>query len=137
MLHTGLSTLSALRERHSTTTSHTIPSSLSPPACFPGVQLTQVSAYDQDDPETPNAQLTYSLGDQIPNKHNTPLFQIDAQSGWISITEEGNHTHVHTRSQRLAAERDALAERAVICPSLPVIWPYSAALKPDYSAHPM
>lgn len=54
----------------------------------------RVSATDRDNTATPNAQLKYSLGIQIPDKHNVPLFQINADTGEISTTEEGNHTHV-------------------------------------------
>ncbi|XP_061572767.1 cadherin-17 [Cololabis saira] len=54
-----------------------------------GVTFTQVFASDMDDPETPNAQLSYSLVSQIPNNHNILLFQIDPNTGEISTTEEG------------------------------------------------
>ncbi|KAM9353461.1 LOW QUALITY PROTEIN: cadherin-17 [Symphorus nematophorus] len=54
-----------------------------------GVPFTRVFALDRDDPETPNAQLSYSLVSQIPNKQNTLLFQVDPETGEISTTEEG------------------------------------------------
>ncbi|XP_076593748.1 cadherin-17 [Chaetodon auriga] len=54
-----------------------------------GVPFTRVFASDQDDPQTPNAQLSYSLVSQIPNKHHSVLFQIDPHTGEISTTEEG------------------------------------------------
>ncbi|XP_054477494.1 cadherin-17 [Anoplopoma fimbria] len=54
-----------------------------------GIPFTRVFALDQDDPETPNAHLSYSLVSQIPNKHHTPLFQIDPDTGEISTTEAG------------------------------------------------
>ncbi|KAM8869376.1 cadherin-17 [Spinachia spinachia] len=54
-----------------------------------GVPFIGVFALDHDDPETPNARLSYSLVSQIPNKHPTPLFQIDANTGEISTTEAG------------------------------------------------
>nr|XP_046254566.1 cadherin-17 [Scatophagus argus] len=55
----------------------------------PGVPFTRVFAFDQDDPQTPNAHLSYSLVSQIPNKHNILLFQIDPRTGEISTTKEG------------------------------------------------
>uniref|UniRef100_A0A8C2WW55 Cadherin domain-containing protein n=1 Tax=Cyclopterus lumpus TaxID=8103 RepID=A0A8C2WW55_CYCLU len=54
-----------------------------------GIPFTRVFASDEDDPETPNAHLTYSLVSQIPNKQHIPLFQIDPNTGEISTTEAG------------------------------------------------
>ncbi|KAI3361023.1 hypothetical protein L3Q82_013219 [Scortum barcoo] len=54
-----------------------------------GATFTRVFALDQDDPQTPNARLSYSLVSQIPNKHNIALFQINPNTGEISTTEEG------------------------------------------------
>ncbi|XP_041845193.1 cadherin-17 [Melanotaenia boesemani] len=54
-----------------------------------GVPFTRVFASDLDDPETPNALLSYSLVSQIPNNHNILLFQIDPNTGEISTTAEG------------------------------------------------
>ncbi|XP_068426574.1 cadherin-17 [Clinocottus analis] len=54
-----------------------------------GIPFTRVFALDQDDPETPNAHLSYSLVSQIPNKEHIPLFQIDPNTGEISTTEAG------------------------------------------------
>ncbi|XP_070691301.1 cadherin-17 [Pempheris klunzingeri] len=54
-----------------------------------GVPFTRVFALDQDDPQTPNAHLSYSLVNQIPNKNNVLLFQIDPTTGEISTTQEG------------------------------------------------
>ncbi|XP_045901580.1 cadherin-17 [Micropterus dolomieu] len=56
-----------------------------------GVPFTRVFAMDHDDPQTPNAHLSYSIVSQIPNKHNVILFQIDPNTGVISTTEEGQH----------------------------------------------
>ncbi|KAM9805986.1 cadherin-17 isoform 1-T1 [Syngnathus typhle] len=56
-----------------------------------GVPFTRVFALDKDDPATPNARLTYSLVSQIPNRHNTLLFQVDPNTGEISTTEQGEH----------------------------------------------
>ncbi|XP_036931558.1 cadherin-17 [Acanthopagrus latus] len=55
-----------------------------------GVPFTRVFASDKDDPETPNAQLSYSLVSQIPNRLHTPLFQINPKTGEISTTEDGS-----------------------------------------------
>ncbi|XP_061632221.1 cadherin-17 [Phyllopteryx taeniolatus] len=57
-----------------------------------GVPFARVFALDQDDPSTPNAQLTYSLVSQIPNRHNTPLFQVDPDTGEISMSQQGERT---------------------------------------------
>ncbi|XP_077383453.1 cadherin-17 [Festucalex cinctus] len=54
-----------------------------------GVPFTRVFALDRDDPSTPNAQLTYSIVSQIPNRHDTLLFQVDPITGEISTTEQG------------------------------------------------
>ncbi|XP_042346075.1 LOW QUALITY PROTEIN: cadherin-17 [Plectropomus leopardus] len=54
-----------------------------------GVPFAQVFALDRDDPQTPNAHLSYSLVSQIPNKQNIHLFQIDPNTGEISTTEAG------------------------------------------------
>ncbi|XP_076009775.1 cadherin-17 [Genypterus blacodes] len=54
-----------------------------------GIPFTRVFASDRDDPESPNAHLSYSLVMQIPNTQNTLFFQIDAATGEISTTEEG------------------------------------------------
>ncbi|XP_073341264.1 cadherin-17 [Pagrus major] len=55
-----------------------------------GVPFSRVFALDKDDPETPNAQLSYSLVSQIPNRLHTSLFQINPKTGEISTTEEGS-----------------------------------------------
>ncbi|XP_074540100.1 cadherin-17 [Halichoeres trimaculatus] len=54
-----------------------------------GVTFTRVFALDRDDPQTPNAQLRYSLVSQIPSKHKTLMFQINPVTGEISTTEQG------------------------------------------------
>ncbi|XP_028281315.1 cadherin-17 [Parambassis ranga] len=54
-----------------------------------GVPFTRVFALDQDDPDSPNAQLRYTLVSQIPNKNNILLFQIDPNTGEVSTTEQG------------------------------------------------
>uniref|UniRef100_A0A8C9WY80 Cadherin 17, LI cadherin (liver-intestine) n=1 Tax=Sander lucioperca TaxID=283035 RepID=A0A8C9WY80_SANLU len=54
-----------------------------------GIPFTRVFALDQDDPQTPNAHLSYSLVSQIPNNHHILLFQIDPNTGEISTTEAG------------------------------------------------
>lgn len=54
-----------------------------------GIPFTRVFASDQDDPETPNAHLSYSLVSQIPYTQHIPLFQIDPNTGEISTTEAG------------------------------------------------
>ncbi|XP_008302566.1 cadherin-17-like [Stegastes partitus] len=54
-----------------------------------GIPFTSVFATDRDDPTTPNAQLTYSLVSQIPNRNNIAFFQIDPDTGEISTTSAG------------------------------------------------
>ncbi|XP_051577863.1 cadherin-17-like [Myxocyprinus asiaticus] len=54
-----------------------------------GVPFVQVFASDPDDPNTPNAQLRFSIVNQIPNIANTFYFGINPDSGEIFITEEG------------------------------------------------
>uniref|UniRef100_A0A8C5ENL0 Cadherin domain-containing protein n=1 Tax=Gouania willdenowi TaxID=441366 RepID=A0A8C5ENL0_GOUWI len=55
-----------------------------------GLPFTRVFASDLDDPQTPNAQLKYSLVSQIPNKKNVLLFQINPKTGEISTSDEGD-----------------------------------------------
>ncbi|XP_047455537.1 cadherin-17 isoform X2 [Mugil cephalus] len=54
-----------------------------------GVSFTQVFATDEDDPDSPNARLHYSLVTQIPNSNNILLFQVNPNTGEISTTREG------------------------------------------------
>ncbi|XP_030641250.1 cadherin-17 [Chanos chanos] len=54
-----------------------------------GVPIVHVTASDNDDPETPNAALVYSIVSQIPDTPESPLFTIDPHTGRISTTEEG------------------------------------------------
>ncbi|XP_003450982.1 cadherin-17 isoform X2 [Oreochromis niloticus] len=56
------------------------------PAAVPFIR---VFATDQDDPETPNARLRYSLVSEIPSIRDTKLFQINPDTGEISTTEQG------------------------------------------------
>nr|XP_006003494.1 PREDICTED: cadherin-17 [Latimeria chalumnae] len=55
----------------------------------PGKTFMFVYATDMDDPATPNAQLSYSILNQMPNPYNTYLFQIDKKTGAISTSEKG------------------------------------------------
>ncbi|XP_031643394.1 cadherin-17-like [Oncorhynchus kisutch] len=54
-----------------------------------GVAFARVFATDLDDPESPNAHLSYTLVSQIPNRDNTLFFQINSNTGEISATAEG------------------------------------------------
>uniref|UniRef100_F6WJ35 Cadherin 17 n=1 Tax=Ornithorhynchus anatinus TaxID=9258 RepID=F6WJ35_ORNAN len=56
----------------------------------PGRPFMHVSATDLDDPSTPNAQLFYRILAQIPNPGVEMYFQVDNQTGAISITREGS-----------------------------------------------
>ncbi|XP_019747743.1 cadherin-17 [Hippocampus comes] len=75
-----------------------------------GVPFTRVFALDRDDPSTPNAQLTYSLVSQIPNRHNTLLFQVDPNSGEISTTEQGERMLNARETIQYARGEDRSAE---------------------------
>lgn len=57
----------------------------------------QVSASDADDPNTVNAQLKFSIVNQIPNPRNTFYFDINPDNGEIFITEEGTSTHLEQK----------------------------------------
>ncbi|XP_026084247.1 cadherin-17-like [Carassius auratus] len=54
-----------------------------------GVPFTQVFATDADDPSTINAQLRYSIVNQIPNPGKVFYFGINPDNAEIFITEEG------------------------------------------------
>ncbi|XP_036414174.1 cadherin-17 [Colossoma macropomum] len=54
-----------------------------------GVPFVQVLATDDDDANTPNAQLSYSIENQIPNPSGQFFFTINPNNGEISTTEEG------------------------------------------------
>lgn len=71
-----------------------------------GVPFTRVFGLDRDDPQTPNAHLSYSLASQIPNKHQVLLFQIDPNTGDISTTEAGSNTQTWTQTS---------AHRTTVC----------------------
>lgn len=54
----------------------------------------QVFASDADDPNTVNAQLKFSIANQIPNPENMFYFGINPDSGEIFITDQGTSTHL-------------------------------------------
>ncbi|XP_062841779.1 cadherin-17 [Trichomycterus rosablanca] len=54
-----------------------------------GIPFVQVFATDFDNPETPNAHLSYSIESQIPNPAGTPFFTINQKTGEIATTDEG------------------------------------------------
>lgn len=56
---------------------------------MPGKPFMYVHATDKDDPRTPNAQLSYSILNQIPEHDQLFLFQIDNATGAISTTPDG------------------------------------------------
>lgn len=59
-----------------------------------GVPFIQVFATDADDPNTLNAQLRFSIVNQIPNPGNVFYFGINPDTAEIFITEEGTSTHL-------------------------------------------
>ncbi|XP_067304705.1 cadherin-17 [Pseudorasbora parva] len=54
-----------------------------------GFIFMQVFASDADDPNTVNAQLKFSIVNQIPNSGNTFYFDINPDSGEIFVTDQG------------------------------------------------
>ncbi|XP_041104728.1 cadherin-17 isoform X2 [Polyodon spathula] len=48
-----------------------------------------IYATDKDNPSTPNAKLSYSISNQIPDTYKVPLFQIDNKTGQVSTTPAG------------------------------------------------
>ncbi|XP_048009767.1 cadherin-17 [Megalobrama amblycephala] len=54
-----------------------------------GFVFMQVSASDADDPDTVNAQLKFSIVNQIPSPRDTFYFDINPDNGEIFITDEG------------------------------------------------
>lgn len=61
------------------------------------VPFLQVFATDADDPDTLNAQLRFSIVNQIPNPGNGFYFGINPDSGDIFLTEEGMSTHLEQK----------------------------------------
>ncbi|KAJ8353883.1 hypothetical protein SKAU_G00214500 [Synaphobranchus kaupii] len=61
-----------------------------------GKPFVKVSATDLDNPDTPNARLSYSIVNQIPDRLKKPLFQINSITGDISITPDGKE-HLKAR----------------------------------------
>ncbi|KAM4704941.1 cadherin-17 [Rhinophrynus dorsalis] len=56
----------------------------------PGIPFVRVYATDADDPSTPNAQISYSIMQQLPDTEKVPLFQINNKTGAISATINGS-----------------------------------------------
>ncbi|XP_078254621.1 cadherin-17 [Rhinoraja longicauda] len=54
----------------------------------PGKPFMKIEAKDLDDPNTPNAQIQYSISQQLPGG-GILFFQINKETGAISTTEEG------------------------------------------------
>lgn len=50
----------------------------------------QVGALDRDDRNTPHADLRFRLLDQMPRIPASHMFHVDATSGEVSLTEDGN-----------------------------------------------
>ncbi|KAJ8394568.1 hypothetical protein AAFF_G00043710 [Aldrovandia affinis] len=62
----------------------------------PDEPFMRVSATDLDNPDTPNARLSYSIVTQIPDRLKKPFFQINSITGEISTTPEGQE-HLRAR----------------------------------------
>ncbi|XP_044150499.1 cadherin-17 [Bufo gargarizans] len=78
----------------------------------PGMPFIQVFATDKDDPATPNAQLVYSIKQQLPDPINVRFFQINNQTGEISTTINGTmHMMFGDGPYKLVLEVSDLAER--------------------------
>lgn len=54
------------------------------------IPFMQVGALDRDDRNTPHADLRFRLLDQMPRIPASHMFNIDATSGEVSLTEDGN-----------------------------------------------
>ncbi|XP_041077637.1 cadherin-16-like [Polyodon spathula] len=54
-----------------------------------GSPFMQVQASDLDDPDTPHADLRYSLVSQAPSEPSGNMFQINSLTGSVSLTAEG------------------------------------------------
>lgn len=59
--------------------------------CFLGIPFMQVEASDRDERNTPHSELRFSLMDQAPRIPTSQMFQIDAKTGEVSLTEEGQY----------------------------------------------
>uniref|UniRef100_A0A671MB22 Cadherin-17-like n=1 Tax=Sinocyclocheilus anshuiensis TaxID=1608454 RepID=A0A671MB22_9TELE len=62
-----------------------------------GVPFMQAFATDADDPNTLNAQLRFSIVNQIPNPGKVFYFGINPDNAEIFITEEGTSTHLEQK----------------------------------------
>ncbi|XP_043833661.1 cadherin-17 [Dromiciops gliroides] len=56
----------------------------------PGKPFMYVNATDRDDPTTPHAHLFYRIAIQLPKINDVMYFQINNQTGGISLTPEGS-----------------------------------------------
>ncbi|NXK33839.1 CAD17 protein, partial [Piprites chloris] len=57
----------------------------------PGKPFMYVHATDRDNPATPHAQLTYSILHHFPNPYEEMLFEIDSETGAISLSRMGSY----------------------------------------------
>ncbi|KAG5269907.1 hypothetical protein AALO_G00186460 [Alosa alosa] len=57
-----------------------------------GIPFMQVEASDRDERNTAHAELRFSLMDQTPRIPTSQMFHIDADSGEVSLTEDGAST---------------------------------------------
>ncbi|XP_062405374.1 cadherin-16 [Sardina pilchardus] len=57
-----------------------------------GIPFMQVEASDRDERNTAHAELRFSLMDQTPRIPTSQMFHIDAESGEVSLTEDGAST---------------------------------------------
>ncbi|NWT05230.1 CAD17 protein, partial [Mionectes macconnelli] len=57
----------------------------------PGKPFMYVHATDRDNPATPHAQLRYSILHHFPNPYEEMLFEIDSETGAISLSRMGSY----------------------------------------------
>lgn len=61
-----------------------------------------VSATDADDPNTDNADIRYSIVEQIPQEPHPNMFAINPISGAIRVNADGLDSNVSARTQIFA-----------------------------------
>lgn len=59
------------------------------PVCVSGIPFMQVEALDRDERSSVNAELRFSLLEQMPRIPSSQMFSIDSITGEVSLTEEG------------------------------------------------
>lgn len=66
-------------------------------ALFEGFEFMTVSATDADDPNTDNADIRYSIVEQLPPEPHPNLFAINPMSGAIRVNVDGLDREVNAQ----------------------------------------